>query len=620
MYAETGSCDDDERFLSLEVSPSSSSRHRFLGKLVVGSCAAILLLAVPGGQAMWNRARAPAAGVNSKIGLDLEESKVRIPIDVLGINYFGLSKVAGNPNGAPLAVCPGANVADHERTLFTKAITCAVAKKGKISQKNIKIEESDIVSSAADAATHVPARTELSVVVTVPSEISADALMHLLSDDGDLMQDVKDTLKLHESFDPATDQVFVQWRAMEQSATKEGVFETQITPLIVVEMDVRGLDYVTLARDASLKNSFVEAVRDGIAHGSSLNSKSIELDISNGGTNGAVPFVHLTAKFGVPSGMKADATMSEWPNGGLGIGSNVQANIRKINDVDVVSTDSHGGQHEISVSTGVLRLGAVRETYETKVRAEFEVSGLHHNLQPDAVRPDAVKNKIVEMVKKQVGEDKEVEAKYLDGNEAAVKLLSTIRVQVEVSALGEDASEKASVWQAKLLPAGAAVQSHFETKNSLALVKKDYKVMVGVPTVKQQAETVDVDFVIHGVDYSHISDARKGGFLSDLGKEIRESMVTFELAPPLELTSTKDDIETTVSSSQAYSNAVNIRIHIPAPVDQHDVQVLISHLDSNIADVKSKIQERVRAMNGIKYVSSWTTDAIEVTMPGTTIS
>lgn len=150
-------------------------------------------------------------------------------------------------------------------------------------------------------------------------------------------------------------------------------------------------------------------------------------------------------------------------------------------------------------------------------------------------------------------------------------------------------------------------------------MKADYKVMVGVPSVKQQAETVDVDFVIHGVDYAHISDARKGGFLSDLAKEVRESMAGFANSPAW-LTTRKADIETTVSSSQAYSNAINIRIHIPAPVDQHDVQVLISKLDSDIADMKSEIQTRVRAMDGITYVSSWTTDAIEVTVPGTTIS
>lgn len=567
----------------------------------------------------------PLVGVEGAIRLDFEESQIRIPMDILNIYYDGYPNTKANPAvdaGNYLGKDKNGNafssVDDHYQQLFQKAVRWSVADKGKIDVERVSLE--DITSSDTRPPFNLK-RTEFDVVIKVPSEISAQALEKRLNEGGTLMKTIRENLEKHKCFDDTKDNVVVQYQAMQHNQGKLGVSESDVSPTIVTEMDVRGLNYKDLALDKVVKEAFANAVQSGIiAQGNGLQAKSVALDVSDGGTNAGLPFVHVVAKFPAPPGMSTDATMSKWPGGATGIGSAVQTNVRGIPNVDRVSQDASGVQHTIDVLVGTLHLGAVRQAWETLIRTEFEFRGVDHNTQSPHVAPSVVKAKLLEIVKAKVGKDNEVVAAYIPVNtEAAAKLATNLKIQVTVSAKAPSAAARSvSDWQLKLLPAGADVHQFLKSKHKASIpTPANFKVMVGVPDMSQQIDSVDFDVVVHGLDYENIDPSRKPGFLSDLAEAVQDALTSFNGHDPSVLTvAMKEDIEVTLSSSAEYSNAINVRVHIPAPATPALQYTLLTNVESNLdVAIQAKLEEKVKAMPGVKYISSWTNNAIQVSVP-----
>merc|ERR1712176_1113141 len=112
-----------------------------------------------------------------------------------------------------------------------------------------------------------------------------------------------------------------------------------------------------------------------------------------------------------------------------------------------------------------------------------------------------------------------------------------------------------------------------------------------------------------------MNEGMKASFLRDLGAAMRTAITGYTGAPADGYFATvKDDIEVTVSPSQRYTNAVNVRINIPAR--ENHLATDLSNLETNLeGNVRAKILEEVKKIDGLKYVSTWTQGAISVSIP-----
>merc|ERR1711997_422823 len=387
------------------------------------------------------------------------------------------------------------------------------------------------------------------------------------------------------------------------------------------DMDIKGIYYDKLSAAPELRQKFAEAVQAGIAtHG--LDAKSVGLDVSKGGSNAEIPFVHVTAKIPVPSGLSADATMSKWPDGGgEQIGQEVQKNLRAIGSCfEQVTRDAGNGPHPILVFPGTLHLGAVRQTFATHVRVGVDVKHLRHT-GADKVGEDVIRAQLIHNLKKmaQVEED---DIKLVTGYPIIpVGSVDEIKYKFIITAHGPTAAAmKASDWEAKLLPAGRLVQHYFEQTAKSSITDEDeYMVLVGIGDVGNDVDTVDLDLVVHGVDYYAIMDDRKKSFLTKFATAVREGLKT-GTSPNTHIVPVVDDIHVTVSPHKT-SGALNVRAQIPAPETDADRLALMSALEDSVFEeppntLQKKVEDKVKAIPGIEFLSTWTAHAIHVSVPG----
>merc|ERR550532_3135126 len=86
-------------------------------------------------------------------------------------------------------------------------------------------------------------------------------------------------------------------------------------------------------------------------------------------------------------------------------------------------------------------------------------------------------------------------------------------------------------WEAKLLPVGRAIQKHYEQSASASIPAPDaFVVMVGIGSAKSSPDTIDLDFVVHGLDYSQVLPERKKAFLTEFATKVRDGI---DAAPTL---------------------------------------------------------------------------------------
>jgi len=478
----------------------------------------------------------------------------------------------------------------------------------------VKVREETIKSTKPADGIEEPTRTEFEVRILVPPELTARALQDRLLEKGDLLKLIKEKMLVND-VNPETNVIV---HAAPMIITKHSVaIDDDHEPLIVLDTDIRGIYYDKLSASPECKLKFVEAVQGGIvAHTTGLDPKSIGLDVSDAGENAGLPFVHVTAKIPVPAGLSADATMSKWPQGSPQIGVEIQKRLRDLGECcfEQITRVAGKGPHDIEVFPSALHLGAVRANYAVHLKVNVDVLQLDHTEGGGHPAKSVIKKKIHDALTKmaQVEED---DVTIVEVEDKA----DVLKYKAEIRARGAFAtSAKIADWEQRLLPVGRQLQGYFK-QNYLASVKKDYVVMVGLGEVVNDVDTVDLDLVVHGIDYQGLNLVRKKAFLTPFVKAVREGLVLGTDNYPW----VKDHVEKihiTVSPRDT-DDALNVRAQIPAPDKPVDVHDLITRIESNVLlgdepNLQLKVKDKLREIEGIAFLSTWTPDAIAVSIPG----
>merc|ERR1712045_437304 len=338
---------------------------------------------------------------------------------------------------------------------------------------------------------------------------------------GDLLKKIKEKL-LDNNIKPETN-IVVHSAPMVDSKREFAVVDDDHEPLIILDTDIRGIYYNKLSASPDIKAKFVEAVQGGIvANTQGLDGKSIGLDVSDAGHNAGLPFVHVTAKIPVPTGLSADATMSKWPKGSPQIGIEIQKRLKDLGGCfEQVTRDAGKGPHEIDVFPSALHLGAVRTTYAIHLKVDVDVRQLNHDGVGDHPTRDIISKRIKDSLKKmaQVSSN-DISITEVTG-ERDKPVNPYLRFKAEIRAHGTFATTATIAdWEQK------ALQKYFKQNylSSIA-VDDDYVIMVGIQEVVNDIDTVDVDLVVHGIDYKDLSVERKKAFLNLFVKALRDGLV-----------------------------------------------------------------------------------------------
>jgi len=544
---------------------------------------------------------------NGVIGfaIDLSEEKIDVHMDVLGIYYDGL--------------------APADKKIFTDSVEEAIATKGvldnTLTPKAVTVRPETIKSTDADLATKTPTRTEFQVRILVPTELTARALQDRLLEKGDLLKKIKEEL-LDNNIKPETN-IVVHSAPMVDSKREFAVVDDDHEPLIILDTDIRGIYYNKLSASPDLKAKFVEAVQGGIvANTQGLDGKSIGLDVSDAGQNAGLPFVHVTAKIPVPAGLSADATMSKWPKGSPQIGIEIQKRLKDLGGCfEQVTRDAGKGPHEIDVFPSALHLGAVRTTYAIHLKVDVDVRQLNHDGVGDHPTRDIISKRIKDSLKKmaQVSSN-DISITEVTG-ERDKPVNPYLRFKAEIRAHGTFATTATIAdWEQKALPVGRELQKYFKQNylSSIA-VDDDYVIMVGIQEVVNDIDTVDVDLVVHGIDYKDLSVERKKAFLNLFVKALRDGLVA-GTGGDAYITGKRDETRVTVSPRDS-DNALNVRFQIPAPDTPTEVHNLVTLLERNVLvgdkpNLQTHIKSEIEKMAGIQFLSTWTPHAIHVSVPG----
>merc|ERR1712242_294889 len=501
---------------------------------------------------------------------------------------------------------------------FTDAFKTALSAKCKIDKANVKIDATKIVSTSANAAKGTPSRTEFPLEITVPAELTVEALKSRLIEDGDWKKKIRQAL-----VDSGIAFTSLNVHSGDITTKTDAVLVSEVDvhdPLITLDMDIKGVYYSQLSAGSELRSKFAQAIQAGIAT-QGLEASSIGLDVSNGGPGTGVPFVHVVAKIPVPAGLSADATMSLWPESGSQIRTQIQEKLRAISGIDQVTKSGKSGPHPITVFADTLHLGAVRQMYATHVKVGVSVHYLRYT--PAAgqvhVEPTAIETQVKDALVKMAGVDKDDVEKV--GN-AVTPNADEIRWVFSVAARGAEAAAlKTADWEAKLLPAGRKVQRFFEATYPGAINDADpneeYMVSVGIGDVSSEVDTIDLDLVVHGIDYDEISDKSKKSFLTKLAEAIRQGVKDGAANGYVNTNVAKIRV---VVSPHDTDDPLNVRAQIPAPALEADQLSVMKALDDKLAKspggIQDTVETRIEAIAGIDFLSTWTTEAIYVSVPG----
>jgi len=557
-------------------------------------CMVCLVLAGVSGRSLWSRRGASSVHRVDPVALalDLSDSKITVHMDVLGIDH--------------------ANLAPDQKVAFTKAIKDAVSTKCKIDDSAVEVDDTLIESTEVDGTN--PARTEFKLEITVPAELTTDALKERLVEDGDWKKLIRD--ELVDSAITRQSTVIVHSGVINTKTEQVLVSEADAhDPIIVLDMDIKGVYYSKLA-GKDVRAKFATAIQSGIAT-ERMEATSIGLDVSDGGSNTGSPFVHVTAKIPVPAGVSADATMSRWPDGAAQIGEQVQKNLRAISDVEQMTRDGDAGPHPVLVFPGTLHLGAVRQTYATHLKVGMGVQHLRYNGGAARVEPQVIEDTLKAALVKVAG----VEEDDVQVEGTPTQTANEIKYTFSVSARGAAAAaKKMSDWEQQLLPAGRQVQTFFKTTNPEAITDDDeYMVSVGIGDVSNEVDTIDLDLVVHGVNYNEISDKRKKSFLTRLAEAVRQGIN--------DGSGGNDDVDDSVDkirvvvSPHGTDDTLNVRAQIPAPETSRAQLNMMRDLDAQLVKdkrggIQEQVEARIEAIQGIEFLTTWTAKAIYVSVPG----
>jgi len=385
-------------------------------------------------------------------------------------------------------------------------------------------------------------------------------------------------------------------------------------PVITLDLDIKGVDYKKLVLMPSAQKSFAQAVQEGIASQvSSLEAKTIALDVSRAPNSpGGTPITHVVAKIPLPAGIEPDATMSNWPGGRAGVLDAVTKGLEDMPGIDLVTRDATGA-YGIQVISGSFNLGGIRASYATQVVAEIRVGWTGATATDEAATENVLKDALV--LKGQVAEDSVV----LKRDAASVPTAQIFKATVTLDSTSDTADKLVSEWTAKF--SQASVEARSKCKRFPSAAGQVVQVGLNIADVERGVETIDLDFTIHGINYSDLNSKKTTVFLRDLADGVRDGLdythtVGGAQVHYADVHSVKDNIHVTFLS-EAAKGAVKVRAAIPAPTGAANTLGLLKRLQKNLdGALKDNLEKTLRNLKGMDFVSTWTTANIRVTMPG----
>jgi len=265
--------------------------------------------------------------------------------------------------------------------------------------------------------------------------------------------------------------------------------------------------------------------------------------------------------------------------------------------------------------------GAVRTTYAVHLKVNVDVVELEHAGTDDPTEA-VIRKKVQDALKEMAEVEKNDVSITLTKDEADL-----IKYVAEIRARGAFApSAKISDWEQKLLPVGRELQKYFKTHYPDSIDDDQYVVMVGIGEVVNEVDTVDLDLVVHGIDYENLSAERKKAFLTPFVKAVRAGLLEGtkdkdgNVNAEINTANDENKIHVTVSPRDS-DNALNVRIQIPAPDEPKDLHNLITSIERNVLvgdkpALQTAVKASVEEMSGIEFLSTWTPHAIHVSVPG----
>merc|ERR1712113_290452 len=177
-------------------------------------------------------------------------------------------------------------------------------------------------------------------------------------------------------------------------------------------------------------------------------------------------------------------------------------------------------------------------------------------------------------------------------------------------------------------------QNRFTSATTHYSTPSNFNVMVGPSSAKNAADTINMDFVIHGIDYQDIVPARRSAFILHLAEAVRKGFdwssrtaAAVRANPGLTVPNvldadTRKNIHVTVSNHDS-DNAVNVRAKIDAAVDAGQLITDMKNIEDASSQptrdksyFKQSMTDAIQGMHGVTWVSTWLKSEITVAMPG----
>jgi len=258
----------------------------------------------------------------------------------------------------------------------------------------------------------------------------------------------------------------------------------------------------------------------------------------------------------------------------------------------------------IRVSSSSPHLGNVRVVYGDSVAFEVSVAGITHTHSDTAAEVVEAK-KALEDALKSVGQ---VDAKDLQvaitANAEPMKFTATISAATR------------SDWDTTLLQAATSAKGAIRAKHAGSTLSATLPI-----DVTSKGKSIDIDLVVHNVDFSALTDPQKAAFLKDFVKAVQEGIrndggqIETLLGAPRNINA--DLIDVTVA--QELKDAVSVHAKIPTSADDaltNSQQVaVVAELDK-LETVSARVQTKLASLTSMAYFSTWTPQAIKVTGPG----
>jgi len=590
----------------------SPSRSRSVGRTAIPwLCAAFLLAAGYGSREAWSRSQ-------SRMGAEVLGEEQQFSTTTLRYRFI----LRGPVNYNSLA-----GSAANQKT-FRDTVAAAIVKHAQVSNLKVTVDPNLIEYTNANPGKNL-ARTEVVAEIVVPPQVDAAALMKRLQDRDPTTKKTLNQVIVTDIGAAALpgftagsmESLGGSFSSTSQKETLYAEGDADSANLIHVKVDIKGVYYSLLTTSADTKAKFAQAVQSGIAQSSSqsVDAGSIALDISDGSANNlASPFVHVEAKIPVPSSLKVDASMSEWPGGSAGLAAAVQAKLRAMTGIEQVTTKA-GVSQVVEVSAGDLLVGSVREMYATKVSLQVSIHPLKTGVNGagDTVFRAELAEELQKLAASKAGVAKEDVAFTCTENPVGGK---NVDCTGDFKAKGTSGlNTKVSEWESKLFPMSREFQQNVLTKYKTKVddVTK-FIVQVGIGSVANVPDSVDIDLAIHGIEYSEIPANRKRKFLKDLSEQVQAAV---KAANPgnAEIVATEKKIRTVVTATS--DATLNVLIQVPVTdaavfTSQAKISAAATALETNKNALITQLQTKVQAMPEADFVSTWTSKAIIVQSPG----